>query len=148
MAKYVYKLQSLINVKEKLEEQKKNELAIQNNKLNKEKEILDNYYLEISDILQQQEEKQTLKINAFQMQQYIKYIDKLKLEIEKQVKVVEKEKQIAEKIRLELLEFTKAKKSLEKLKEKDYQNYLEEEKKAEQKIVDEIVSYKYNSREG
>ncbi len=147
MAKYVYRLQSLINVKEKLEEQKKNELAVQNNKLSKEKEILNDFYLELNSVLEEQEIKQATKINAFQVQQYISYIDKLKVEIEKQIEIVKVEEKKAEEIRLELLEFTKAKKSLEILKERDYENYLEEEKKAEQKIVDEIVSYKYNSRE-
>ncbi len=146
MAKYTYKLQTLINIKEKLEEQKKNELAVQNNKLNIEKSTLDSLYLELSDVLEEQEKKQSSKLNSFQIRQYIQYTNKIKLEIEEQIIVVEKEEKIKEKIRLELLEYTKAKKSLEKLKEKDYENYLEEEKRIEQKIVDEIVSYKYNSK--
>ncbi len=147
MAKYVYRLQSLINIKEKLEEQKKNELAVENHKLNEEKQILNNFYHELNDLLKKQELEQENNINAFRLQLYIQYIDKIKVEIEKQIKVVKDQEDKVEVVRGELLEYTKAKKSLEKLKEKDYENYLEEEKKAEQKIVDEIVSYKYNSRE-
>ncbi len=147
MAKYTYRLQSLINIKEKLEEQKKNELAVENNKLNQEKQVLTELYQEMSSTLDKQEKEQKQSINAIQLQLYINYTDKLKIEIKQQLDKVEKQEKKTEEVRLELLEYTKAKKSLEKLKEKDYENYLEEEKRAEQKLVDEIVSYKYNSKE-
>lgn len=147
MAKYTYRLQSLINIREKLEEQKKNELAIENHKLLEEKQILNNFNDDVENTLKSQEEYLSNSINTFQLQQYMQYLDKLKIEIKKQTKVVNKQEKITEKVRLELMEHTKAKKSLEKLKEKDFEAYLEEEKKAEQKVIDEIVSYKYNTKE-
>ena len=38
----------------------------------------------------------------------------------------------------------KERKVLEAIKEKEKENYFKEELKNEQKIIDEIVSYKYN----
>ena len=46
--------------------------------------------------------------------------------------------------RLVLLNAMKERKVLEALKEKEMENYFREELKKEQKIIDEIVSYKYN----
>ena len=57
---------------------------------------------------------------------------------------INKAKEIVEEKRLALLEAMKERKVLETLKEKEKENYFKEELKNEQKIIDEIVSYKYN----
>ncbi len=147
MAKYNYKLQSLLTIKEKLEEQKKNEFAKQNNILQEELNKLKSMYEDIDSVVQQQKENQTKSIKPYDLKLYIQYIEKLKQDIKKQEVVIKKQKEITEQARFDLLEQTKAKKSLEKLKEKDFEAFLEEEKKQEQKMIDEIVSYKYNAKE-
>ena len=64
--------------------------------------------------------------------------------IEEQMQNINKAKEIVEEKRLALLEAMKERKVLETLKEKEKENYFKEELKNEQKIIDEIVSYKYN----
>ena len=58
--------------------------------------------------------------------------------------IVNKAKDFVEEKRLALLEAMKQRKVLEALKEKGKENYFKEELKKEQKMIDEIVSYKYN----
>jgi len=63
-------------------------------------------------------------------------------EITWQKETVKKEKENVDKVREELLQAMKDRKILEKLKEKRYDEYLIESKAEEQKVNDQIVSYK------
>lgn len=47
--------------------------------------------------------------------------------------------------RLEYLELQKERKTFEKLKEKDYEKYLYNEKKEEEKMIDQIVTFNKNN---
>ena len=48
--------------------------------------------------------------------------------------------------RAELIKATQEKKTMEKLKEKDYMLYLYNEQKKEEKVIDELVSFKQSNR--
>ncbi len=69
----------------------------------------------------------------------------MKFKIEEQAIKVKRANAEVEKKREELVEATKEKKKFEKLKENQHENYIIEEKRSEQRVTDEIVSYKYNS---
>ena len=73
-----------------------------------------------------------------------KYTSLIDKKIEDQKVIVNKAKDFVEEKRLALLEAMKQRKVLEALKEKGKENYFKEELKKEQKMIDEIVSYKYN----
>ncbi|NLK98702.1 MAG: flagellar export protein FliJ, partial [Epulopiscium sp.] len=70
----------------------------------------------------------------------------LKRKTVEQDQVVRKAASFAEKKREELLDAVKQRKMLESLKEKRWTEYKEEENREEQKIIDEIVSFKSQSR--
>lgn len=144
MAKFIFNMQGLLNIKEKLEEQAKTEYGKALNKLEEEKNIL----LNIENEKQQnilnfkQSIDKGVKPNYINsINQYLHILDK---KIEQQAVNVDNAKQFAEEKRLALLEAMKQRKVFEALKEKAKENYFKEELKNEQKIIDEIVSYKYN----
>lgn len=144
MAKFIFNMQGLLNIKEKLEEQTKTEYGKALNKLEEEKNILLNLENEKQqNILNfKQSINKGVKPNYINnINQYLHILDK---KIEKQAIKVDNAKQFAEEKRVELLESMKQRKVFEALKEKAKENYFKEELKNEQKIIDEIVSYKYN----
>lgn len=72
------------------------------------------------------------------------YLDLARNKIARQEEQVRLAAAETEKKRLDLVEAVKDRKTLEKLKDKAREEFLREEQLAEQKIVDEIVSYAYN----
>ena len=144
MAKFIFNLQGLLNIKEKLEEQSKTEYGKALTRLEQEKSILLNLKNKKQEnILSFRESiNKGVKPNYIDnINKYISFIDK---KIEEQMENINKAKEIVEEKRLALLEAMKERKVLETLKEKEKENYFKEELKNEQKIIDEIVSYKYN----
>lgn len=144
MAKFIFNMQGLLNIKEKLEEQTKTEYGKALAKLEQEKSILLNLKNKKQEnILSFRESiNKGVKPNYIDnINKYISFIDK---KVEEQTQNINKAKEIVEEKRLDLLEAMKERKVLETLKEKEKENYFKEELKNEQKIIDEIVSYKYN----
>lgn len=144
MAKFIFNMQGLLNIKEKLEEQSKTEYGKALTRLEQEKSIL----LNLKNKKQQNILSFRESINKGVKPNYIdninKYISFIDKKIEAQMENINKAKEIVEEKRLALLEAMKERKVLEALKEKEKENYFKEELKNEQKIIDEIVSYKYN----
>ena len=81
-------------------------------------------------------------IDPLDIKQHNQYIEKLKQMIKAQEEVIVRAEALVEEKRAELVEAMRDKKAMETLKENDFEEFLEEEKKAEQKVVDEIVSYR------
>lgn len=145
MAKFVFNMQNLLGVKEKLEEQSKTEYGKALSALKDEEDLLNNL-----------KEKKIYNIQAFQegirnsitpdyfrnINEFISYLDK---QVEEQIKNVAKAEEFAEEKRLKLLTSMKERKILETLRENKKEEYFREELKSEQKIIDEIVSFKYNN---
>lgn len=144
MSKFIFNMQGLLNVREKLEEQSKTEYGKALNNLEQEKNVLLN--------LEKKKQENILNfrqsINKSVKPNYInninKYISLIDKKIENQIEIINKAKKVVEEKRLALLERMKERKVLETLKQKERENYFKEELKQEQKNIDEIVSYKYN----
>ncbi|WP_250278418.1 flagellar export protein FliJ [[Clostridium] colinum] len=144
MAKFIFNMQGLLNIKEKLEEQTKTEYGKALNKLEEEKSILLNLENKKQEnILSFKQSINTSVKPSYinSINQYVSFIDK---KMEQQMENINKAKDIVEEKRLALLDAMKERKVLEALKEKEKENYFKEEIKKEQKVIDEIVSYKYN----
>lgn len=144
MAKFEFKLQSFLTVKEKMEEQKKNEYSKALNSLEQEKQKKQQL------ITNQNNTRITLKqninegIKPSQVKQYNHFLAYIEKEIVNQDEKIKKAQIFVEKKRDELVGAVKERKMLEILKENEYCEYIKEEKKAEQKVIDELVSFKYN----
>lgn len=144
MAKFAYRLQGTLNLKEKLEEQKKMEYGHAIARLESEKQRLLELEEEQNLCMEQFRTTVTKNISQMKVQQYNGYIKILKTRAKEQMKVIAVAEKNVEKKRTDLVYAVQERKKLEKLREKAFEEYLGEEKIAEQKAVDEIVSYKYN----
>ena len=144
MAKFNFRLQSYLGVKEQLEEMKKNEYGMALRRLEEEKERLRILQAELAENVSMFKKALVTSIVATEIRRYNNRIELLKnWIIEQQERVVAAEK-LAERKRLELVEAMKDRKALETVRERSYEEYLDEEKRAEQVVVDGIVSYQYS----
>jgi len=143
MAKFVFKLESVLRVKIQQEESVKNELGKAIQKLEAEKSKLERLKIAHEEIIYEFNMK-TKKTTVHNLIEFNNFISHLRAKIKQQKERVNKASLIVDKIREELVKAVQERKMLEKLKEKKYEEYLTEQKKLEQKTNDEIVSYKHN----
>lgn len=146
MAKFVYRMESVLNVKLQLETQAKAELAEAQNHLRDEQDALKalrnrklSYEEEGKQMRQGTIHAADLRNNALAM----KAMDEL---IEKQMKRVEVAGIAMNRARRHLEEVIQERKIQEKLKERAFEEFMEEERHAEAKEVDELVSYKFGQK--
>lgn len=146
MARFRFPLQNILNMKEKLEEQAKNEYGQANARLLAEEEKLEqlnnrleNARLQLKDVLVEvlsmteihKRENAVVVLKGYVKQQQLV------------VKRCEKEVEIA---REKLTEAMKERKTFEKLREKAFDEFIKEEGRREQKEVDELMSYRYGAK--
>ncbi|MDE5803487.1 MAG: flagellar export protein FliJ [Lachnospiraceae bacterium] len=146
MARFRYRMQSLLDVKSKLETQAKQEFAaakmaldIENERLEALKERKASYEAEAQALLNGTLKVQEIRDNKsaiLKMEDYI-VIQK------KQIRAAEAKVEAA---RQKLTGLMQERKMHEKLKEHAFEAFLEEEKKQEGKEVDELTSYTYGQR--
>lgn len=146
MAKFRYRMQSILNIKYQLETQAKMEVGRAQMRLNEEQEKLQalidrkEAYLEEG----RQIREKALHVNDLRdNRNAVLIMDEL---IAVQEFEVRKAEEAVERARAKLTEIMQERKMHEKLKEKALLQFLEEEKAAEFKVVDELTSYTYGQR--
>ena len=146
MAKFVFKLQSYLGVKEQLEEQKKNEYGYALKRVEEEKQRKRLLEQELAELVRLFQEALATIINPIDIRRYNSRIELLKIWIVEQEARILAAEEFAEEKRLELVEAMKERKMLDTVKERNYEEYLKEEQRAEQLVVDGMVSYQYASK--
>ncbi|NLC68647.1 MAG: flagellar export protein FliJ [Clostridiaceae bacterium] len=144
MKKFKFKLETLLNIKIQEEDLKRIELAAEIERLNREIAKMDLLVREKNEKIDDYKRLLNLSITASKIKEYNYYILKLNQKIEEQglyIKIVEEN---VDKIRSELIEISRERKILEKLRAKKLDAYRKELAREEQKVIDEIVSYRYN----
>jgi flagellar FliJ protein len=148
MARFNFRLQQFLSIKEQIENQKEIEYGQALRKLEEEKQrlILLCQYKES----QIESFRQSLAnvIDTKEGRRYNNTIERLKQRIKEQAQRVAAAEDFAEKKRLELVEAMKERKALESVKENAFETYTLEEKLTEKRQVDELVSYQYRVKEG
>lgn len=143
MAVFRFSMQNILNMKEKLEEQEKNNFAQANRRLLeaeeelerlkrrllKKEEELREAVSELTDIREVRTREDAVEI----VKMYVK---------QQQLVVIQRQKEV-EVARQRLQEAMKERKTFEKLREKAFEAFVAEENKKEQKEVDELVSYRH-----
>lgn len=133
---YKFTYQKILDIRNIQEELKSTEAASKQRELQEEQEELEKLN-ELKSSHVNGNDKKTVKsphellLNDSYMNQMNQKLDDQKQEVEK------KESELKDK-KAELLEATKSKKIMDKLKETDYQNFKTEEDRKEQKDLDEI----------
>ncbi len=146
MAKFRYRMQSILNIKYQLETQARMELGKAQMALNEEQEKLQRLidrkaaYLEEGRRIR----KKALSVNELRdNRNAVLIMDEL---IVAQRTEVARAAEAVELAREKLTEIMQERKMHERLREKALLQFLEEEKAAEAKVVDELTSYTYGQR--
>lgn len=144
MAKFVYRMQNILEIKYKLETQAKTAYAEANNKLNDELLKLDSIYDDINTYEDEMREMNHGKLDVNKLKWCSQAVEIKKIEAEQQKKVVDKARKNVELARIKLNDVMIDRKTHEKLREKAFEDFKQEISDTEKKEVDELVSYKFN----
>ena len=142
MARFKFRLQSVLSIKEKVEDLKKNEFGKAVMALAEAQRVKADMETARENCIEDFRRGIDVGIDPAAFARYNHYIEKMKWLIKRQEQVVAEAEAFVEIKRQELVEAMRDKKTLETLRDNDFEEFLVEEKKQEQKIVDEIVSYK------
>ena len=146
MAKFRYSMQSILNIKTKMETQAKQEFSTAKYALDKEVEKLENLKKRKSDYEEEAHMllQGTLKVRDIEdNKNAILMMDQYIAEQKRQVKKAQDE---LERAREKLAEVMKERKMHETLREKAFENFLQEENRQEGKSIDELTSYTYGQK--
>ncbi|MCH5268017.1 MAG: flagellar export protein FliJ [Lachnospiraceae bacterium] len=145
MAKFIFKMQNILSVKEKLEDQAKAEYALELVKLREEEEkklLLEQKKLYYEDKLTTAL-MDTLDLRR--IRQLEDGIEGIKYDIYMQELVILQQEEAVERARERLDEAMKERKIYEKLKERAFETFKQELNAAEQKEIDELVSFRHGT---
>lgn len=148
MAKFIYNMQNLLDIKLKLEEQKKVAFGTAKAKLDEEEERLHYFFRKKSDYQFKLKECMSGKISLLEANHTEQAIRVMDTKIEQQTIVVHQAKRQVEIARAQLNEAIKERKTHEKLKEHAFEEFKRELIATEGKEVDELVSFKYGRNKG
>ena len=141
MEKFNFRLEKVLEYKERVEALNKAEYSKANKKLNEELVVLEDY---ISERIRLTNERniQISKISINNLKSYNIYLNSMKPRIEHQQTIVDESQKIAENAREILVRSTEEKRMLQKLKKRDFNDYQYLQKKEEEKVTDQFVSYR------
>ena len=138
MNKFKFKLETVLKVKARIEDLRKLELREAESRRDKARLELFRWQKEIADHIRLYREKFQQRINPEEANNYHHYLTWLNRQADlAALQLREREKEVAER-RQKLVEASKERKILEKLKEKAYQNYQAEQLRAEIQFLDEL----------
>ena len=146
MAKFTYRMQSILDIQYQLENQAKMELGRAQMKLMEEEEKLQELFDRKEAYLEEGKKMRSDALHVDDLRDNtnaVLIMDEMIEAQKEQVALAEKEVEAA---RLKLQEIMQERKMHEKLKEKALEEFVREENAAEGKAVDELTSYTYGQR--
>lgn len=146
MAVFRYRMQSILDIKLKMETQAKQEFAQAKLVLDREEEKLEELMMRKAEYERRAQELLRGKLDVLEITINKEAILRMEELIIQQEKRVEKARQNLEKARQKLTEVMQERKVHESLKEKAFQEFLQEEKQLESKEIDQLTSYTYGQR--
>ncbi len=146
MSRFVYRMQNILNIKEKLEDQARMDFGLAMVRLREEEEKLEQLKMRKAGYEEAARNslKASLRIleiraNKDAIERMDEYMVIQRVEIEKAEKKVEQE-------RIKLQESIQERKIQEKLRENAFDVFMEEEKARESREIDELTSYTYGQK--
>ncbi len=146
MAKFFYRMQNILNIKLKLETQAKNEFAIANIKLREEEEKLEQLKNRQNGYEQELKQLYSANLKIKEIMDTQQAIEIMKYQIKLQVLQVRHAQKNVETARAKLQNAMQERKTHEKLKEKEFEQFLLDEAAKESKEIDELVSYRHGQK--
>ncbi|MBE9572541.1 MAG: flagellar export protein FliJ [Proteobacteria bacterium] len=146
MKKYRFNLEPVLNHRRLVEETLQKDLAILKISLIDENERLITYEESRVQLLEELQQIQKEGTTTSDILLYLPFIEQVSKDIERQKKrVLELEKKVEQNLK-DLLEATKNKKALQKLKEKAFKTYNQKLIKNEQDFLNEVAVSQFNRR--
>lgn len=147
MAKFRYRMQNILNIKEKLEMQAKNEFAAANMELLEEQERL-SVMLQENAALQEEgrklRQKESLSIRDIADNSLS--VSLMKEKMKRQALAIYRAEQKVEEKRKAMTDLMQERKTQEVLRDKAFEVFLQEEKAEEGKQIDQLTSYTYGQK--
>lgn len=144
MAKFRYRMQNILDIKEKMENQAKTAYGMANAKLATEQQKLQDILIRRAGYESKARELVSGSINVLEIRECRKAIDVLKSKQRSQMMNVHAAERDVELARKQLNEAMVECKTHEKLKEKAFEEFKQELLHEESKEIDELVSYTYH----
>ena len=143
MPRFRYRMENILNLKLKLEDQAKADFGAANARLAEEQERLQALIVQKAGYEMKIKESAQGLVNVRNIHLYQDGVRGVDLAISDQMKAVKRAQREVDLARLHLNEAMKERKTQEILKEKAFEKFLEEMKAEENKVTDELISYKY-----
>ena len=147
MAKFVYRMQSILDIKIKLENQAKIAYGVANQKLAEEQKKLREILTRRAAYEKEAKELVSGRIDVVKIRENKRAIDVVKSQQRTQMMNVHVAEKNVEAARRHLNEVMTERKTHEKLKEHAFEQFKQELQYAENKEIDELVSYSYHTGE-
>lgn len=147
MAKFVYRMQSILDIKYKLEEQERTAYSIANGKLAEENQKLQTLLIRRAGYERRAKELAVGTIDVQSIQENKRAIDTMKSLIRDQMMQVHIAEKNVELARKRLNDVMVERKVQEKLREKAFEEFKVEVAAKEAQEVDELTSFTYATRE-
>jgi flagellar FliJ protein len=146
MARFVYRMQSILNIKGKLEEQAKMDFAAARMHLDEEEAKQEALY---GRKRAYEEEAHRLREDKLQVRDIMDNKDAL-LKMDEYIMIqqlaIRKAEDLLEAARLHLEEAVRERKTYERLREKAFEEFIHEENARESKEIDELTSYTHGQK--
>lgn len=147
MAKFVYRMQNILELKEKLESQEKIAFSMANAKLSEEQEKLSELMLRRIGYENQLKEMTKGELNLRDIKNCKESINTMKSMIRDQMIAIQKAQREVEIARQRLDAVMKDRKTHEKLREKAFEDFKKELLMEESKETDQLVSFTYHNKQ-
>lgn len=147
MAKFRYRMQNILDIKNKLEEQAKNEYAIARAQLNEEEEKLEALKRRKEGYEDRKRNLQQANLNVKVIIENIQAIEIMKSLIAAQKIEIKRAEKVLEERRVKLQEVMQERKTHDKLREKAFDEFKQELNAQESKEIDELTSYTYGRKQ-
>lgn len=145
MAKFIFKMESILSVKTKLEDQAKAEYGIETMRLREEEHKLTLLENRKRGFEQQLFEAVSDRLVILSIKRLEDSVENLKYNIKLQIIVIRKQEERVAQARAKLDNAMKERKIYEKLKEKAFEEFKAEVNAQEQKEIDQLVSFRFRS---
>ena len=146
MAVFRYKMQGILDIKEKLENKAKQDFAEANMRLDAEKKKLEELHARRLFYMQEGVKLRSELIDVRKIRENKRAVMKMDEYIADQMKEVARAAKVVERARAALQELMQERKAPEKLKENAFEEFMKEEQAVEMKEIDQLTSYTYGQK--
>lgn len=143
MAKFVYKMQSLLNIKMKLEDQAKTAFGLAKAALNEEEEKLAEFVAKKNSYVEQKRQGMSSSIHVQELTQLEHAVKSMEYKIAEQILVVRQAEKNVQLAQAKLEHAMKERKIQEKLREHALEEFLKEMEAADQQEINELVTFRF-----